>query len=104
MSDKKAVDLKVLEIGSLTTLADYFVICSGTSTPHMKAIADEIDDKLSEVGEHPLGREGANTAYWILLDYGSVIVHIFNAESREFYSIERLWSDATEIDVNDWID
>ncbi len=94
---KKAMDIKVLYIGTLTTLADYFVVCSGTSYPHMSAIAEELEDKLSEAGIYPRGREGKDNANWILLDYGDVIVHIFNPESREFYSIERLWSDAQEV-------
>ncbi len=96
---KKAMDMKVLQIGELTTLADYFVVCSGTSYPHMSAIAEEIEDKLSEAGVQPRGLEGKDNPNWILLDYGDVIVHIFNTESREFYSIERLWSDAREVNL-----
>lgn len=98
---KKAMDIKILQIGELTTLADYFVICSGTSYPHMNAIAEEIEEKLDEVQVFPRGREGKDSQNWILLDYGDVIVHIFNTESREFYSIERLWSDAREVNLDE---
>lgn len=98
---KKAIDLKVLQIGELTTLADYFVICSGTSYPHMNAISEEIEEKLDEAQVFPRGREGRDSQNWILLDYGDVIVHIFSTESREFYSIERLWSDAREVNLEE---
>ena len=85
-------------------MADYFVICQGGSNTQMKAIADEVEEKLSEKGVKPFGREGMNTAYWILMDYSDVIVHIFSSESRSFYSIENLWSDADVIDISDIID
>lgn len=101
---RKAIDLKVLHIEELTTLCDYFVICSGTSTPHMNAIYEEIDEKLSQLGINPTAREGVGNPGWILMDYGDVIVHIFNESSREFYSIERLWSDAEEISIENLID
>jgi len=101
---RKAIDLKVLHVEDLTTLCDYFVICSGTSTPHMNAIYEEIDEKLSQLGINPASREGVGNPGWILMDYGDVIVHIFNENSREFYSIERLWSDADEINIENFID
>lgn len=100
MDSKKAADIKVLDISSVTTMADYFVICQGNSPAQMKAIAEEIEEKLSAEGIHPIGREGMNTAYWILMDYSDVIVHIFSGESRGFYSIENLWSDAAEVDIS----
>ncbi len=101
---RKAINIKILHVEELTTLCDYFIICSGTSTPHMNAIYEEIDMKLSEAGIKPAAREGLGNPGWVLLDYGDVIVHIFNENSREFYSIERLWSDAEEIDVENLID
>ncbi|MBQ6998809.1 MAG: ribosome silencing factor [Clostridia bacterium] len=101
---RKAINIKVLHVEELTTLCDYFIICSGTSTPHMNAIYEEIDLKLSEAGIKPAAREGLGNPGWVLLDYGDVIVHIFNENSREFYSIERLWSDAEEINVENLID
>lgn len=100
MDSKKAGDIKVLDISSVTTMADYFVICQGGSAPQMKAISEEIEEKLSEHGVNPIGREGMNTSYWILMDYSDVIVHIFNNESRAFYSIENLWGDAQEVDIS----
>lgn len=103
MDAKKASDIKVLDISALTTMADYFVICSGNSGIHMRAVADEIDEKLSESNINPRGREGVNNDFWILLDYSDVIVHIFNKESRDFYSIENLWADASEVDISSLI-
>jgi len=99
--NKKAEDIKVLDIRDLTTMADYFVICHGNSHPQMKAISEEIEDKLKEKGLYPGGREGKDGAYWILMDYGDVIVHIFNRESREFYGIEHLWADAKVLDIDE---
>lgn len=100
MDSKKAGDIKVLDISKITTMADYFVICQGNSNTQMKAIADEVEEKLSENGVRPIGREGMATAYWILMDYSDVIVHIFSNESREFYSIENLWADAEDVDIS----
>ncbi|QNU65866.1 ribosome silencing factor [Ruminiclostridium herbifermentans] len=93
MQDKKAKDINIIDIHSITIIADYFVICSGTSTTHIKAIADEIEEKLTEMGVEPYHKEGYDTARWVLLDYGDVVVHVFYHEDREFYNLERLWSD-----------
>ncbi len=101
MDSKKAADIKVLDISKITTMADYFVICQGGSTTQMKAIADEVEEKLSDAGVKPFGTEGMNTAYWILMDYSDVIVHIFSGESRSFYSIENLWSDAEAVNISE---
>ncbi len=103
IDSKKGADIKVLDISKITTMADYFVICQGGSSTQMKAIADEVEEKLQSLGVKPFGREGMNTAYWILLDYSDVIVHIFSGESREFYSIENLWSDAETVDISELI-
>ncbi len=100
---KKAKNIKVLYIGDITTIADYFIVCSGNSTTHIKSLADELDEKLSELGTQFLGKEGFSTANWILMDYGSVVIHIFSEETREFYSIEHLWADATEVDISEFI-
>lgn len=94
LEDKKAKDIKTIDIRDITILADYFVICSGTSTTHIKSLSDEVETKLEEEGIHlAANKEGYNSARWILMDYGSVIVHIFHEEDREFYNLERLWSD-----------
>jgi len=93
-SDKKAADIVLLEIGGLTTLADYFVIASGASERQLGAIADGIVEGLREEGTKPIGREGGANAHWLLIDYGSVIVHIMATPERDFYQLERLWGDA----------
>ncbi len=104
LDDKKAINIKVLDIRELTTMADFFVVCSGNSTTQIKAIADEINEEMSKHDIKPIGREGFATASWVLIDYGDVIVHIFNHESRDFYSIEHLWADAKEVDISDIIE
>ena len=93
-SDKKAADIVLLEIYGLTTLADYFVICSGSSERQVGAIADGIVEGLREEGVRPIGREGSSSAHWVLLDFGSVVVHIMAPPERDFYQLERLWADA----------
>ena len=101
--DKKALDIKVLNIGDLTTLADYFVICHAPSNTQMNAIYGEIEDKLEEDGVFLINRGSHDSTQWLLMDYGDVVVHIFNTESREFYGIEKLWADAKEEDISDII-
>lgn len=100
MDSKKASDIRVLDISSVTTMADYFVICQGNSPAQMKAISEEIEENLAEQGVKPIGREGMSTSYWILMDYSDVIVHVFSGESRSFYSIENLWADAANVDIS----
>ena len=94
LEDKKAKDVKVLKITEQTVLADYFVICSGSSAPHMKALVDEVDKQLSEAGEPPTRREGLRSDIWVLMDFGCVVVHVFTEEARKFYDLERLWGDS----------
>lgn len=98
IDNKKGEEVRVLHIGTLTTIGDYFVVATGSSTTQVKAFADEIDEKMSAEGIEPKRIEGYNTASWILMDYEDVIVHLFLKETREFYALERLWSDAPEID------
>ena len=97
LDDKKAVDIKVLKVGDLTVVADYFVVANGTSTTHIKALADEVDFQMGELSEN--GRLEGKASDWLLLDFGDVIVHIFLPDSREHYNLERLWADAEEIDL-----
>ena len=92
--DKKASDIVLLEIGGLTTLADYFVICSGQSDRQLGAIVDGIAEGLREEGVRPIGREGKANAHWLLIDFGSVIVHVMAPPERDFYQLEKLWADA----------
>lgn len=99
LGDKNAGDIKVLKTESLTVLANYFVICTATSTTQIKTISDEVERILEENGEPPLRREGYRAGGWVLIDFGCVIVHIFLPEIREFYALERLWGDAEEIEV-----
>ena len=97
---KMAKDVKVLHTTERTILADYFVICTATSSTHVKTLTDECDKALSDLGEPPLRREGYRGGDWILLDFGSVIVHVFQKDAREFYNLEHLWGDAGEVDLS----
>ena len=92
--DKKASDIVLLEIRGLTTMADYFVICSGASERQLGAIADGIVESLREEDMRPIGREGSANAHWVLIDFGSVVVHVMAPPEREFYQLERLWAEA----------
>ena len=97
---RKATDLKVLEVSKLTVLTDYFIICTGASTTQIRAIADEIEKVLKEKGISQLRIEGYAPANWILMDYGSIVVNIFHPDMRQFYALERLWSDAEPIEFS----
>ena len=102
LDSKKGAEIKVMEVTELTSLADYFVICSGSSTTQINALCDIVEEKLeTEGGEKPLRREGHRGGTWVLLDYGCVVVHVFNNEAREFYSLERLWNDGKSVDLSD---
>jgi ribosome-associated protein len=92
--DKKASDIVLLEVGALTSLADYFVVCSGGSERQLAAIADGIAEGVKADGILPLGREGRSGAHWVLLDFGAVIVHVFAPPERDYYQLEKLWADA----------
>jgi ribosome-associated protein len=96
-SDKKASDVLLLDIHEVTTFADYFVICSGSNRRQLQAIAEAIDEKLSEQGAPLLHREGDAESGWLLLDFGDVIVHILGPKEREYYDLERLWSGAKTV-------
>lgn len=98
LNNKKALQLKALKIDSLTTLADYFVIATATSSTHVRALADEVEEQLKEQAVEPHHIEGKSTG-WIVLDYKSVIVHVFTPKEREFYNLDSMWSDAEEIDL-----
>jgi len=101
---KKAQDITLLKIEELTVLSDYFVIASATSTTQLKALAGEVEFELEKDNVKPLHIEGYDSASWILLDYGGIVVHLFLKDSRMFYSLERLWSDAQQVDISDWIE
>ena len=94
LEDKKARGVIAIDVENVTILADCFIICNGTSTTHIRALADEVEKSVREgLGRECGHREGYNSARWVLLDYGDVVVHIFHEEDRRFYDIERLWSD-----------
>lgn len=94
LDDKKAEDIKVIETAELTIVADCFIVASGTSSTHVRSLSGEVEEALSKLGTEPEHIEGRATG-WILLDYGTVVVHIFDRQSREYYNIERLWQDAS---------
>lgn len=96
--DRKAQDLRILDLGAVSDFTDRFLICSGTSDRHVQAIADLIVERLREAGLRPLHVEGYDHASWVLLDYGGELVaHVFLEPTRKFYNLERLWSDATDV-------
>lgn len=102
LDSKKAKEITAIGIEDLTTIADYFVLASGTSTTQVRALSDEIEFKLKEkYGLCPQRIEGYNSSSWILVDYSSVVVHIFLAETRDFYSLERLWTDGEVLSIAD---
>lgn len=98
LDSKKAKDIEILKVGELTSLADYFVICSCTSSVQLRACADEVEEKMTELGFEPLHSDGYRSGTWIALDYADIIVHIFLEETRDFYGVERLWTDAQPIE------
>ena len=97
---KKGMNIKLLKIDQVSSLADYFLICTGTSNTHVKTLCDHAEYTLEQLGESLLGREGHRGNSWELLDYGSIVVHVFTEEAREFYSLERLWADAEDVDIS----
>lgn len=99
LDEKKGMDIKLLKIDRVSSLADYFLICTGTSNTHVRTLCDYAEFVLEELGEPMLGREGHRGNSWELLDYGTIVVHVFTEEAREFYSLERLWADAETVDL-----
>jgi ribosome-associated protein len=95
--NKKAFDILILDLRRLTYITDYFVICSGTNTTQVSAIADEVGQALAKKGVHPSHVEGGHESSWVLMDFGDVVVHIFDDQARAYYSLEKLWSDAPRI-------
>lgn len=98
---KKARDIRLLRVSDQTIIADYFIICGGTSNTNIKALAGEAEYKLSLRGVAPLRIDGYSEGQWIVLDFGSVMVHIMNRENREFFKLEKLWSDAEAVDISE---
>ena len=103
LDDKKGMDIKLVKISDVSTLADYFLICTGTSNTHVRTLCDHAEYTLEQLGETMLGREGHRGNTWELLDFGSIVVHVFTEEAREFYALERLWADGQLVDLSEII-
>ena len=103
LDSKKAQDIKLLRTSEITILADYFVICTAGSTTQLKTLSDEVEKALEDNGERPLRREGHRSGGWVLIDFGCVVVHLFLQEERDFYTLERLWGDAEDVDISSMI-
>jgi len=98
--DKKALDPLALDLRGLSSVAEYFVIVTGTSDRHVQAVAENVVEAFKSIGERTLGVEGLNEGKWVLLDYGEIVVHVFLEPVREYYDIERLWIDAPRLDLD----
>lgn len=98
--ERKAMDVVVLDVEDLTTVADKFIICSGRSSRQVMAIAEHVQVELKKQGIKPLSVEGKNTGHWILMDYGHILIHVFFEETREFYDLENLWADAGRVKIS----
>ena len=101
LDDKKALEIKVINIENVSTLADYFIIASGTNHNQVQAMADNVDVTLGRAGYEPKQIEGYQNANWILMDYRDIVIHIFDEENRLFYDLERIWRDGTVVEVED---
>ena len=99
LDSKKAKDIQILRVNDQTVITDYFVICTGNSTTQVKTLGDEVEYRLGLRGRDPIHYEGRNNGAWLVVDYASVILHVFNRESRDFYQLEKLYGDAEKIEV-----
>ncbi|MBQ9354083.1 MAG: ribosome silencing factor [Clostridia bacterium] len=99
LNNKKAKNLNVIKVEELTSIAEYFVIATASSSTHVHSLADEVEEKLKEIGVEPHHIEGRATG-WIVLDYGSVIIHIFTPDSREFYNLDKMWSEGVSLNLD----
>lgn len=100
LEDKKAEDIRIIDISKVSVIADYFIIANGTNENQVKALVDNVQEELDKAGYEPKQIEGYRTGNWILLDYGDIIVHIFSKEDRLFYDLERIWRDGKNIEIN----
>lgn len=101
LADKKAKDVRILDISAVSVLADYFLIASGSNRNQVQAMVDNVEEKLHEAGFDPRQVEGYQTANWVLLDYGDIIIHVFDEENRLFYDLERIWRDGSLIQAEE---
>ena len=102
LEDKKAEDIKIIDISGVSVLADYFIIANGNNTNQVQAMIDNVEETLGKAGYTPKQIEGYNAANWVLMDYTDVIVHVFDKENRLFYDLERIWRDGKEVDVSEF--
>lgn len=100
LEEKKADNIVILNIGEVSVIADYFIIANGNNPAQVTAMKDEVEEKLAKLGHTPVSIEGVQNTSWILMDYGSLIVHIFSKEGREFYDLERIWADCREVNTD----
>ena len=99
LSEKKGIDVRLLEVAEVTTLAEYFLICTGTSNTHVNTLCDAVEEAVENCGEPLLHREGHRGGTWVLLDFGSLVCHVFTEDARNFYELERLWNDAKPVEI-----
>lgn len=100
LDEKKGLDVKLIEITDVSTLADYFLICTATSGTHVKALCDAVEEAMDQAGEPMLSREGHRSGTWVLMDFGCLVVHVFTQETRAFYDLERLWQDGKTVNLS----
>ena len=104
LDGKKGKDIQILRIDNVTVMTDYFVICTGTSATHVKALADEVEYQITEqLKTEPIHKDMNDGGKWLLLDYAGVMIHVFCEQSRDFYKLERLWADGQQVDLSEWI-
>ena len=101
LEDKKAEDIKVIDISEVSVIADYFIIAGGSNRSQIQALCDHVDENLGRAGYHLKQKEGYDSANWVLLDFGDIIVHIFDKENRLLYDLERIWRDGKQVNVNE---
>ena len=100
LTEKKGIDVRLLEVAEVTTLAEYFLICTGTSNTHVNTLCDAVEEAVDACGEPLLHREGHRGGTWVLLDFGSLVCHVFTEDARNFYDLERLWNDAKPVAID----
>ena len=101
LSDKKGEDIKIIDITGISVLADYFIIASGGSDSQVNALVDNVEEELHKAGYHLRQREGHSSSSWVLLDFGDIIIHVFDKENRLFYDLERIWKDGKDISIDE---
>ena len=99
LDDRKGLDIRLLEVGDVTSIADYFLICTASSNTHVRTLCDAVEEAMDEAGEPMVGREGHRGGTWVVLDFGCVVVHVFTEETRTFYDLERLWQDGKQVSM-----